>query len=93
MENGMVNMSRSPHRDTNAPRDHPRRFYSIIEREDGLVDVYLAPEVTAYDTDVGIREYDISVIAVCGVVPWPGLEEDVRKRFDAWCESGEEIYL
>ena len=92
--NGMVDMSRSQHRDTNSPRDHPakgKRFYSIDVREDGLVDVYLAPVVITYDTDIGIREFDISVRVVRGVEPWPELEEDVRRRYDAWCESGEEI--
>ena len=89
----MVYMSRLPRRKTNAPRDHPRQFYSIVEREDGLVDVYLSPDVAVYDTDMGVKEYDISVIAVRGVEPWPGLEDDIRMRYDAWCESGEVIDL
>lgn len=89
-------MNRQQHKDGNSPRDHPtkgKRFYSIDVREDGLVDVYLAPVVITYDTDIGIREFDISVRVVRGVEPWPELEEDVRRRYDAWCESGEEINL
>ena len=79
------------------PRDHPsgqgRKFYAIEEQPDGTVDVYLSPVVCVYDTDLGIREYDISVRVVRGVVPWDGLEDDIRARFDSWCESGEVIDL
>lgn len=70
-----------------------RRFYSIVENDDGTVDVYLAPVVYTYNTDIGIREYDISVTVVRGVEPWDGLEDDIRRRFDAWRESGETIDL
>ena len=51
------------------------------------------PDVTIYPTEDGFREYDISVRIVHGVVPWDGLEEDIRARFRAWCESGEVIDL
>ena len=93
MENGMVFMSKSPRRETNAPRDHPGWFYHIEETEGGLVDVYLDPCLTVYETDIGIREYDISVRVVRGVVPWKGMEDDIRMRYDAWCESAEVIDL
>lgn len=69
--------------------DKERRFYAIQPNEDGTVDVYLAPMICVYDTDLGVREYDITVRLVRGVVPWNGLEEDIRARYDAWCESGE----
>lgn len=78
------------------PREPPakgRRFYAIEQREDGTVDVYLAPIVCVYDTDLGVREYDISVRVVRGVEPWPELEDDIRARYEAWCESGEVIDL
>ena len=78
-------MSRSQHRKTNSPRDHPgsgRRFYAIDQRKDGTADVYLIPYV---------REYETEVRVVRGVVPWDGMEEDIRERFYAWCESGEMI--
>ena len=92
--NGMVNMNRPPSRETNAPRDHTgNKFYSIVWREDGLVDVILSPELKVYETDCGIREFDISARIVRGVEPWPGLEDDVRMRYEAWCESGEVIDL
>ncbi len=79
------------------PRDHPsnkgHKFYAIDEQADGTVDVYLSPTVRVYDTNLGIREYDVSVRVVRGVVPWNGLEDDIRARFDAWCEIGEEINM
>lgn len=81
---------------TNSPRDHPRRgqkFYSIEPRKDGLVDVYLAPFVCVYNTGLGVREYDMTVRVVRGIEPWPGLEDDIRSRYNAWCESGEVIDL
>lgn len=78
----------------NAPRDHPsRKFYEITPGNDGTVDVYLRPEVTTYDTDMGLKEYDVRVRVVRGVVPWDGMEDDIRVRFDAWCETAEVIDL
>lgn len=77
--------------DTN-PRDGPKRFYNLSENEDGTVDVYLAPDVTVYHTDEG-TEYDVKLRVVRGIVPWPGLEDDIRARYQAWCESGEVIDL
>lgn len=75
-------------------RDRPARkirkkFYSIDPQADGTVDVYLIPEGLVYPTDDGIREYDVTVLAVRGVVPWDGLESDIRKRYSAWCESAD----
>jgi len=76
------------------PRDEPhgRTFYEIITNNDNTVDVYLSPDVTIYDAD-GIKEYDVQARVVRGIVPWDGLEEDIRARYDAWCESGEVINL
>ena len=77
------------------PRDEPRgrKYYEIMPNDDDTVDVYLAPDVTVYDTDIGIKEYDIQMLVVKGVIPWDGLEEDIRMRYDAWCEAGEVIDL
>lgn len=78
---------------SNMPRDHPRRFYAIEPREDGTVDVYLVPTVCDRDNILQHpREY-VFVYVVRGVVPWPEIEEDIRRRFDAWCESGTRIFL
>lgn len=78
---------------SNAPRDHPKKFYDIVPGNGGTVDVFLRPEVTTYDTDLGVREYDVQVRVVRGIVPWDGLEDDIRARFDAWCETAEVIDL
>lgn len=76
------------------PRDHPRgKFYEIVPADGGTVDVFLRPDVTVYNTDMGVKEYDVRVRVVRGVVPWEGLEDDVRARFDAWCETAEVIDL
>lgn len=79
------------------PRDRPteqdRKFYAIDEQPDGTVDVYLSPVLCEYDMGLGVREYDIRIRVVRGVIPWEGLEEDIRARFDSWCESGEIIDL
>lgn len=75
------------------PRERGRRFYAIEEQPDGTVDVYLSPVVCVYDTDFGVREYDISIRVVRGVTPWPELEDDIRQRYESWCEAGEVIDL
>jgi len=82
-------------RDTNSPRDHPRktRFYRIEPREDGTVDIYLRSEVIPATTEEGATDYDIRILIVRGVVPWDGMEEDIRRRYDAWCEAAETVYL
>lgn len=78
----------------NNARDHPgRKFYCIEPQDDGTVDVYLAPVLRVYKTDIGIQEYDVSVRVVRGVEPWPELEDDIRARYEAWCECGEVIDL
>ena len=68
-----------------------KNFYRLSENEDGTVDVYLAPQVEAYHTDDGMIEHDIDLRVVRGVEPFDGLEEDIRARYDAWCESAEII--
>ena len=84
------------HSGTNSPRDRPRmerRFYAIDPQDDGTVDVYLSPVVCVYNTGLGVKEYDFSVRIVRGVTPWPELEEDIRQRYESWCEAGEVIDL
>jgi len=77
------------------PRDRPaveNDFYSIQPNDNGTVDVLLRPVIHPMIAD-GVTDYDISVICVPGVVPWDGLEDDIRARFDDWCKSGETIFL
>ena len=70
-----------------------RHFYSVHENEDGTVDVYLRPDVLPRETDEGFTDYDVAVLVVKNVEPYKGLEDDIRNRFDDWCESAEVIYL
>ena len=72
----------------NGPPTNGRRFYSIIQRDDDLVDVYLNPEPHPLTTEDGFTDYSTMAVVVRGIVPWEGLEEDIRRRYDAWCESG-----
>lgn len=57
-------------------RDHPRFRHICVEpNEDGTVDVLLT--ITGHSTST-----------VSGVVPWPGMIDDILGRFDAWYETG-----
>lgn len=69
-----------------------RQFYLIQYEDDGTCTVFLQPDVTTYDAE-GVKEYDVKVRIVRGVIPYDGLEEDIRARFSAWCELGEEVNL
>lgn len=60
--------------------DRPRPFYAIRDNGDGTADVYL---------DTG---QDGLLRAVRGVVPFEGMEEDIRKRYADWCASAEVIW-
>lgn len=79
-------------------RDSPerkicKRFYRIDPQKDGIVDIYLVPEATEYGDATDAKEYDITLLIVRGVVPWNGMEEDIRSRYDSWCESAEKIEI
>lgn len=76
-----------------APPKNLRHFYTILRREDGLADVYLNPRIYPMTTEDGATDYDVTVIVVRGIEPYDGMEEDIRQRYDAWCESGEAINL
>lgn len=79
----------------NRARDHPEndRLLFVIEPNDnGTVDVCLLLSVANYPTETGM-EHDARASVVQGVVPWPGMIDDIRKRFDDWCASGEIIDL
>jgi len=60
----------------NAPPESGRLFYVIQPRQDETVDVYLMP-------------FRGVTLVVRGVVPWDGMEDDIRARYYAWCESAE----
>lgn len=74
-------------------------FYTISERSDGLVDVWLEPgkAVARYELN-GRMEFDVRTLAVCGVDPkdpqWGGdLEDHIRRHYAAWVASAEMIII
>ena len=75
-------------------------FYRIINRGDGLVDVWLTPgtAVPAYDNLTGRMDYNIRLQAVRGIDPqdpqWGGnLEEYIRTHYYDWLASAEEVEI
>ena len=84
-------------RETNSPRDQPVRvisdYYAIEPNPDGTVAVVLIPKgrvAILPDNRIEAIEVDTPLI-VDGIVPWPGLEADIRANYFAWCESAEAI--
>lgn len=71
------------------PPGNGRHFYRIYENEDGTVDIYLRPDILPYREENQV----VKVLVMKKVVPFDGLEDDIRARFKAWCESAEVIYL
>ena len=56
-----------------------RLFYSIQPNGDGSVDVLLRPRDR--------------LLIVKGVVPWDGMEDDIRARYGAWCDLAAPVEL
>ena len=74
----------------NAPPGKGRRFYFIRDNGDGTADVILFPRVVPMTTPEGATDYDICGAKIVEGVPLtPDLDEDVRARYYAWCESAE----
>lgn len=78
----------------NAPPEKGRRFYTILGRADGLVDVYLDPHVYPMTAD-GMTDYDLSFRVARGVDPndYPDLEEHIRAHYEDWCEIAEAVWM
>ncbi len=75
-------------------------FYRIVERGDGLVDVWLTPGQAYPDTEntAGRMEYKIRALAVQGVDPadptWRGdLEGHIREHYSWWIASADEVVI
>ena len=64
------------------PVNRGRRFYFVHGNDDGTVDVYLWPKSGIDDT---------AILVVKHVQPFDGLEDDIRERYAAWCDSAEVI--
>lgn len=78
----------------NAPPEKGRRFYTILGRADGLVDVYLDPHVYPMTVD-GMTDYDLSFKVARGVDPndYPDMEEHIRAHYEDWCEIAEAVWM
>lgn len=59
--------------------DGGRRFYWIELNGDGTADVLLRPRDR--------------LMIVKGVVPWDGMEADIRARYGAWCDAAAPVKL
>lgn len=63
----------------NAPPNAGRHFYFIMDNGDGTADVLLRPRDR--------------LMIVKGVVPWDGMEADIRARYGAWCDAAALVEL
>ena len=75
-------------------------FYRIVQRGDGLVDVWLTPgqAVPAFDDLSGRCDYNIRLLAMQGINPkdpiWRGdLEGHIREHYTWWMASAEEVEI
>lgn len=57
-----------------------------IERATGApwCNVWLFKNGRIYPLRDGNAEFDVGVRVVPGVAWWPGLEDDIRRRFESW---------
>lgn len=74
------------------PPTNGRHFYTIQQQEDGTVDVYLLPDAPQAAQD-GADGRGCRILAVRGVEPFDGLEDDLRARFYTWCACAEEVFI
>ncbi len=81
-------------------KDSGRPFYRVVEREDGLVDVWLTPgeAVPMKDSHPEEMDYHIRLLAVRGIQrddpQWNGnLEDHIRRHYLAWLASAEKIEI
>lgn len=81
--------------EANASKRFGRCFYALLERADGLVDIYLDGKVYPMTTEDGSTDYDISFLVVRCVDPrtYDDLEAHIREHYDAWRECGEMVWM
>ena len=87
----MNNLKWLTERESNLPRDHPKSFYTIEDQGDGTCDVYLFPYCSGSEECSRASDYRCGFLVVRGIIPFDGMEEDIRRRFYAWVESGRYI--
>ena len=73
-------------------------FYRIVQNEDGTVDVWLTPGVAVPVLRSERMDYHIRLLAVRGIDPddpqWGGdLEGHIRRNYDKWILSAEEVEI
>ena len=75
-------------------------FYRIVQRGDGLVDVWLTPgqAVPAFNDLSGRYDYNIRILMMQGINPedpiWRGdLEGHIREHYSWWIASAEEVEI
>ncbi len=80
--------------------ERPKRFYRIVQNDDGTVDVWLTPgePVPLFDNLTGRIDYNFRILAVRGINPEDpqyggGLEEQIPGKYYAWIMSAEEIEI
>ena len=72
-----------------------RPFYRITRNGDGTCDVWLTPGIAIEEYDEAQHQihYRICVRGMTGIEWWPGIEEDIRRRYQSWLDSAEEITI
>lgn len=71
-----------------------RSFYEIVDNGDGTADIYFDKGTVFPLTDGdGQTDFDILCRVLKGVELFPGIDEDIRRRYESWYNSAEVIYL
>lgn len=72
-----------------------RRFYAILGRADGLVDVFLDGKVHPISTENGDTDYDISFRVARGIDPkcYGDLEAHIRENYTDWLDCAEVVWM
>ena len=81
---------------TREPSEHGRlrSFYEIVDNGDGTADIYFDKGTVFPLTDGdGQTDFDILCRVLKGVELFPGIDEDIRRRYESWYNSAEVIYL
>ena len=72
-----------------------RSFFEIVDNGDGTADIYVDKGTVFPLTDdiTGGADVDILCRVMKGVELFPGIEDDIRERYESWYESAEVIWL
>ena len=94
-----MNMRRQQRRndqnDSPPVTDRGRRFYAMLNRADGLVDVFLDGKVHPLSTEDGATDYDISFRVARGINPedYGDLEAHIRENYTDWLDCAEVVWM